>query len=96
MSAMLPATPDAYALIGNPVQHTKSPLIHTLFAQATHQHMTYRAIEGRLQHFDEDVQSFRRAAGQGLNVTSPFKLDAFAYATQHSETARMAQAVFDA
>jgi len=84
--------PDAYAVIGTPIGHSKSPQIHTLFAQATRQRMHYGAIEGRIGHFAEDVQRFRRGAGRGLNVTAPFKLDAFALATQHSEAARMAQA----
>jgi len=84
---------DFYAVIGNPIDHTKSPQIHGAFAQATRQHMIYRAIEGRVGHFAKDVQRLRDAGVKGLNITSPFKLDAFAYATQHSESARMAQAV---
>jgi len=93
MSAPADSCADSYAVIGNPIHHTKSPQIHGAFAQATRQHMTYRAIEGRVGHFAEDVQRLREAGGKGLNITSPFKLDAFAYATQHSESARMAQAV---
>jgi len=87
------ACADSYAVIGNPIHHTKSPQIHGAFAQATRQRMTYRAIEGRVGHFAQDVQRLREAGGKGLNITSPFKLDAFAYATQHAESARMAQAV---
>jgi shikimate dehydrogenase len=84
---------DPYAVIGNPIGHTKSPLIHGLFAQTTGQDMVYTAIEGREGHFGEDADAFRNAGGHGMNVTAPFKLDAFAYATEHSDRARMAGAV---
>jgi hypothetical protein len=67
---------DQYAVIGNPIGHTKSPLIHRLFAEATGQDLVYAAIEGR----------------PGMNVTAPFKLDAFAFATDRSPRARLAGA----
>lgn len=85
-------TPDRYAVIGNPIGHSKSPLIHTLFAQATGQHMVYTAVLGTLGAFADDVAAFRRAGGRGMNVTVPFKLDAFACATHPSERARLAGA----
>lgn len=81
---------DHYAVIGNPIGHTKSPLIHGLFARATRQDLAYTAIEGRLDGFAADVDRFRQAGGRGMNVTAPFKLDAFAYATEHSQRARLA------
>lgn len=84
---------DAYAVIGNPIGHTKSPLIHGLFAEATGQDMVYTAIEGREGHFAEDAEAFRAGGGRGMNVTAPFKLDAFAYATERSARARLAGAV---
>ena len=84
---------DAYAVIGNPIGHTKSPLIHGLFAEVTHQDMVYTAIEGRIGQFAADVDTFRAAGGRGMNVTAPFKLDAFAYATERSPRAQMAGAV---
>lgn len=84
---------DAYAVIGNPIGHTKSPLIHSLFAEATHQDLVYTAIEGTLGGFAQDVDRFRQAGGLGMNVTAPFKLDAFAYATERSDRARLAGAV---
>lgn len=84
---------DAYAVIGNPIGHTKSPLIHGLFAKATRQDLVYTAIEGRMGQFAADVDAFRTAGGRGMNVTAPFKLDAFAYATEHSPRAQMAGAV---
>ncbi|WP_137894902.1 shikimate dehydrogenase [Ramlibacter sp. 2FC] len=84
---------DNYAVIGNPISHSKSPLIHGMFALATGQDMAYQAIEGPLGQFAATADAFRAAGGRGLNVTAPFKLDAFAYATDLSERARLAGAV---
>ncbi len=84
---------DLYAVIGNPIGHTKSPLIHTKFAEVTGQDLVYVAIEGRKDKFADRVDQFRLDGGRGLNVTAPFKLDACAYATDLSERARMAGAV---
>jgi shikimate dehydrogenase len=83
---------DQYAVIGNPIGHTKSPLIHRLFAEATGQDLVYAAIEGRPGRFADDVEAFRAAGGRGMNVTAPFKLDAFAFATDRSPRARLAGA----
>lgn len=83
---------DRYAVIGNPIGHTKSPLIHATFARQTGQDIEYTAIEGRIGAFRDDAEAFRRAGGCGMNVTAPFKLDAFDYATDHSEQARLAGA----
>lgn len=47
---------DQYAVIGNPIGHTKSPLIHGMFAAATGQDLVYTAIEGRLGQFAEDAR----------------------------------------
>lgn len=84
---------DRYAVIGNPIGHSKSPLIHTSFAQATGEDLTYVAIEAPLGGFAARVDEFRREGGRGLNVTVPFKVDAFAYATAFSERAQQAGAV---
>lgn len=84
---------DKYAVIGNPIGHTKSPLIHGQFAQATAQDLVYTAIEGPLDGFAAAVDAFRAQGGLGLNITAPFKLDAFRYATDLSERARRAGAV---
>lgn len=84
---------DRYAVIGNPIGHTKSPLIHRSFAQATGQVLDYSAIEGRLDGFADDVLAFRAAGGRGMNVTAPFKLQAFELADAPSERARLAGAV---
>ena len=82
---------DQYAVIGNPISQSKSPLIHGMFAKATGQDMEYTKIEGSA--FAADVDAFRARGGRGLNVTAPFKLDAYAYATEHSERAKLAGAV---
>ncbi len=83
---------DRYALIGHPVGHSKSPLIHGLFAQATGQDLSYAAIEAPLDGFADTLTRFRANGGRGANVTLPFKLQAFELATDPSETARLAGA----
>ncbi|QSN64178.1 shikimate dehydrogenase [Caballeronia sp. M1242] len=87
---------DRYAVIGNPIGHTKSPLIHGLFAQETGQDMTYVAIEGPLEPenaFVDTVREFIAAGGKGMNVTAPFKLQAFAMSDERSERATLAGAI---
>jgi shikimate dehydrogenase len=84
---------DRYAVIGNPVAHSQSPRIHTMFARALGEDVEYGMILGRPGHFADDVKAFRQAGGRGLNVTVPFKLDAFELATQRSERATQAGAV---
>lgn len=84
---------DQYAVIGNPIAHTKSPAIHSNFAVQTSQDIAYTAIEGPLDGFLQAVDEFRAAGGRGMNVTAPFKLDAFACATELSEQAQLAGAV---
>ena len=83
---------DQYAVIGRPISHTKSPTIHGLFAQSTNKIMTYTDIEGSADNFAEEVDRFRAAGGRGMNITAPFKLKAYALATQPSERARLARA----
>lgn len=84
---------DLYAVIGNPIGFTKSPLIHGRFAAATGQDIRYEAIEGPLGGFAQRVDAFRAAGAKGLNITAPFKLDAYAYATELSDGAKRAGAV---
>lgn len=84
---------DRYALIGMPLGHTKSPLIHGEFARQTGQDLTYEAFEAPADGFAAAVDRFRAAGGRGINVTLPFKLEAFAYATELLERARLAGAV---
>ena len=83
---------DRYAVIGNPIGHTRSPLIHGSFAAATGQDIDYTAIEGPLDGFAHAVHAFRDAGGRGMNVTAPFKLQAFELATDRLERAELAGA----
>src|SRR4030081_908954 len=83
---------DRYAVIGNPVAHSKSPLIHTAFAQATGQALTYERLLAPLGGFEATVERFVAEDGKGLNVTLPFKLEAFALARDKSARAAAAQA----
>ena len=84
---------DRYAVIGNPIEQSKSPLIHTAFAQVTGQDIAYTKVLGPLGGFAGAVDAFRASGGKGMNVTAPFKLDAFAYATDLAPSAQMAGAV---
>lgn len=83
---------DHYAVIGNPIAQSKSPIIHGMFAQATGQAMVYTKIEAPLSGFKEAVDAFRAAGGKGLNITAPFKLDACDYATERSKRVQLAGA----
>ncbi|WP_374521372.1 shikimate dehydrogenase [Hydrogenophaga sp.] len=83
---------DRYAVVGHPIAHSKSPLIHAAFAQATGQDIAYTAIEAPLDGFEATVRAFFEGGGRGLNVTLPFKLQACEMATDPSEAARLAGA----
>ena len=84
---------DRYAVIGNPIVQSKSPMIHSAFAQVTGQVIDYGKLLGPLGEFAAVVDAFRASGGRGMNVTAPFKLDAFAYATDLAPSAQMAGAV---
>ncbi|OGT03517.1 MAG: shikimate dehydrogenase, partial [Gallionellales bacterium RBG_16_57_15] len=84
---------DKYAVIGNPIAHSKSPLIHRMFAEQTGQDISYEAIEAPLDGFAATIERLRNAGYKGCNVTVPFKFEAFGLATKLSERARVAQAV---
>lgn len=85
--------PDRYAVIGNPIAHSKSPDIHMRFAEQTQQHLTYDRLSAPLDGFAAAVRSFVQQGGKGLNVTVPFKLEAYALATDLTARARAAGAV---
>lgn len=84
---------DRYAVIGNPIEHSKSPQIHAAFAAQTGQDVEYGRILGDLEEFEDDVEEFIGSGGRGLNVTVPFKERACRLADRLSERARNAGAV---
>jgi shikimate dehydrogenase len=84
---------DRYAVFGNPIKHSKSPQIHALFAEQTQQQLNYRAHKVEEGRFDAVAKSFFENGGKGLNITVPFKLDAFSFADQLSERAQYAGAL---
>lgn len=81
-----------YGVFGNPIAHSKSPLIHSLFAEQTAQHISYAPLLAPLDGFAASVTEFFKT-GSGANVTVPFKEEAFALADQLSERAQRAKAV---
>ena len=84
---------DKYAVVGNPIAHSKSPRIHALFATQSGQNMGYEALLAPLDGFAATVRAFIAAGGRGMNVTVPFKEEAFRLATTLTERARAAGAV---
>lgn len=84
---------DRYAVFGNPISHSKSPQIHTLFAEQTGQSLIYSAELAEIGKFDQAVSDFIKHSGKGLNVTVPFKEDAWRCATTRSKRAQRAGAV---
>jgi shikimate dehydrogenase len=87
------STRDRYALVGHPVEHSRSPLIHQLFAQQTRQPVTYELIDALPEAFEAAVRGFIAAGGRGLNVTVPHKQAAFALMDEVGEAAAAAGAV---
>lgn len=84
---------DRYAVIGNPVAHSKSPRIHAEFARQTGEDIVYEAVFAAPDEFEAVVERFRAAGGRGMNVTLPFKHRAYDLASQRSPRAEAAQAV---
>ncbi len=87
------SAPDRYAVVGHPVEHSRSPLIHTVFARQTKQNLTYELIDAAPAAFETAVRGFGAAGGKGLNVTVPHKEAAFALCHQKSAAATAAGAV---
>jgi shikimate dehydrogenase len=84
---------DRYAVMGNPVAHSKSPRIHALFARQTGEDIDYSAILVEPGKLASAVGEFHANGGRGLNITVPFKADAWELATHRSERAELAGAV---
>lgn len=84
---------DKYAVIGNPINHSKSPQIHQMFSQQTEDDIMYEALLSPIDEFKETVEAFRKGGGMGLNVTVPFKQEAWKLADELSDYAKRAGAV---
>ena len=84
---------DLYAVMGNPIKHSKSPVIHREFAQLSDQDMAYTAILAPEDGFVEAATQFFADGGKGLNITVPFKLEAYHFADELSDRAKRAGAV---
>ncbi len=82
-----------FAVMGDPIDHSKSPVIHRQFARQFRHHIEYAAIQVDPGSFAQAVEQFRASGGNGLNVTVPFKVDAYRLADHLSERAKLAGAV---
>lgn len=89
----MPKPIDRYAVFGNPIAHSKSPQIHKLFAEQTGQSLEYVAELIEIGDFEHAVDNFVKNNGKGINVTVPFKQDAWKLASEHSARAERAGAV---
>src|SRR5450830_131260 len=83
---------DLYCVMGNPVEHSKSPWIHARFAELTGQTLQYGKRLVPLDGFATAVSAFMAEGGRGCNITVPFKFEAAALATHTSERATLALA----
>jgi shikimate dehydrogenase len=84
---------DNYAVMGNPLAHSKSPVIHKAFAEQTGQELFYQAIHVPEGLFDLAIKNFAEQGGKGLNITVPFKVDACQLSYHLSPRASLAMAV---
>ena len=84
---------DRYCVFGNPIKHSKSPLLHTLFASQTNQDLAYTAQCVDIDNFSTAATNFFKEGGKGLNITVPFKHDAYTFASSLTERAIRAGAV---
>lgn len=84
---------DQYGVMGNPIQHSKSPIIHRLFAEQTKQQMQYSSLLVDLNGLEEALKQFQAQGGKGVNITLPFKHKAFGLVDSLSERAQRAEAV---
>ncbi|GAB4355806.1 MAG: shikimate dehydrogenase [Methylohalobius crimeensis] len=85
--------PDTYAVFGHPIGHSKSPLIHTLFAQQTGENITYTAQDVPPECFEVGLRTFHAGGGKGLNCTVPLKESAFQAADELTSRAQQSEAV---
>jgi shikimate dehydrogenase len=87
------AIPDRYGVVGHPVAHSLSPLIHRAFADANRQSMSYDRYDIAPENFDREVSAFFESGGRGLNVTVPHKERAATWADELTPRAQRAGAV---
>ncbi|MEE8233280.1 MAG: shikimate dehydrogenase [Gammaproteobacteria bacterium] len=93
MTIRLDSSIDNYCVMGNPVAHSKSPQIHAAFAEQTRQKIFYQAILVDEGKFKDAINEFQHQSGKGLNITVPFKHDAWEASDQMSRRAERAAAV---
>ena len=93
MGSSIPKSPDRYAVVGFPIDHSRSPMIHRLFAEQTGENLTYTRLAVQPAEFESTVRRFAAAGGRGLNVTVPHKEAAFEIADDVGPEARRAGAV---
>lgn len=84
---------DRYAVVGNPIAHSKSPFIHTEFAKQTQQNISYERVLAPLDGFEATIRGLMQQGFKGVNVTVPFKFEAYALCDHHTEQAKLAGAV---
>lgn len=86
-------TIDRYGVMGYPISHSRSPVIHRLFALQTGQNLQYELLQVSPEKLETAVRQFQRTGGKGLNVTVPHKSEVARLVDQMSERARTAGAV---
>lgn len=84
---------DKYAIIGNPVEHSLSPVIFQAFSEQTNQSLDYLRIKAPLDGFAATIKQFQKEGGKGANITLPFKHEAYRLADKRSKEANEAEAV---
>lgn len=88
------STPPRFAVVGNPIAHSRSPAIHQEFGRQLGIALSYTTLLAPTDGFAAAIEAFFDQGGSGLNVTLPFKEEAYALASAHlSERARLAGAV---
>ena len=84
---------DRYGVMGYPISHSRSPVIHRLFAMQTQQNMQYELLQVSPEKLETAVRQFQRTGGKGLNITVPHKSEVTRLVDQTSERAATAGAV---
>src|SRR3990172_4236493 len=85
-------TPARYAVMGNPVAHSKPPVIHKQFAHQVGHNIEYTALWVDTDGFAEALEQFSAAGGKGVNISVPFKIEAFRLGDNPSARAKLAGA----